>query len=274
MNKKIALLVIDPQNDFCDIPERERNDFAPALPVAGADADMKRLAAFIERAGAAIGSIHVTLDSHQPVDIAHPAWWVDGRGEAPAPFTLITATDIANGVWRARDASMQQDSLAYAQALEASGRYVLVVWPEHCLIGTWGNNIHSAVKRAIDKWGREQMAQVDYILKGMNPKTEHYSAIRAELPDGNDPSTMPNRSLLQKLSAADTVIVAGEALSHCVANTVRDIANDIGEENIRKLVLLADCASPVTGFEKLGADFLDEMRARGMQSAMSVSLAI
>ena len=44
----IQLLAIDPQNDFCDLPAAYRpTGHAPSLPVAGAHADMQRLAAFI-----------------------------------------------------------------------------------------------------------------------------------------------------------------------------------------------------------------------------------
>ena len=64
----IQLLLIDPQNDFCDIP-------GAALPVVGANEDMNRLAAFIDRVGGSLSAIHVTLDAHHPVDIAHPSWW-------------------------------------------------------------------------------------------------------------------------------------------------------------------------------------------------------
>lgn len=65
------------------------------------------------------------------------------------------------------------------------------------------------------------------------------------------------------------VIVAGEALSHCVANTVRDIAHSFGEDNIRKLVLLTDCSSSVGGFEQLGQDYVTEKCARGMKTTHS-----
>jgi len=265
----IALLAIDPQNDFCDIPRHELGSYKPALPVAGADADMKRLAAFIDRIGAAIDRIHVTLDSHQPIDIAHPSWWLDENGASPAPFTVITSRDLSAGSWRTSNPAMQEKSLRYTEALEASGRFALVVWPEHCLMGSWGNNIHSAVKQSMDKWARGRMKQVGYVSKGMNPGTEHYSAIRAEVPDDDDPATMLNVSLLQELAAADIILVAGEALSHCVANTVRDIADHIGEANIGKLVLLDDCTSSVGGFEELGRDFLAELTARGMRIARS-----
>jgi nicotinic acid phosphoribosyltransferase len=59
----IQLVVIDPQNDFCDLP-------GAALPVTGANADMERLAKFITRAGKKLEDIHVTLDSHRFIDIA------------------------------------------------------------------------------------------------------------------------------------------------------------------------------------------------------------
>jgi nicotinamidase/pyrazinamidase len=132
---------------------------------------------------------------------------------------------------------------------------MLVSWPEHCLIGSWGHNVHAAVKKALDRWARSKLELVDFVTKGSNPLTEHYSAVQAEVPDPNDPSTMLNGRLIKTLSEADMVAIAGEALSHCVANTVRDIAKNFGEDNIKKLVVLTDCTSSVAGFEDLGARF-------------------
>lgn len=274
---KVQLLIIDPQNDFCDIPVAGQpadpfnaaRNLAPALPVTGADQDMKRLAAFVDRVGDTLCAIHVTLDSHNPVDIAHPTWWTNDKGQAPAPFTVITAKDVAAGLWRSRNALLQERSRQYVEQLDAARRYALVVWPEHCLIGHWGHNMHAAVAQSLNAWARNQLAVVNYVTKGANPFTEHYSAVQAEVPDPSDPGTQLNSNLIRTLSDADVVIVAGEALSHCVANTVRDIASNVGEDNIRKLVLLTDCCSSVGGFEQLGADFVDEMRARGMQTACS-----
>jgi nicotinamidase/pyrazinamidase len=280
--QNVRLLLIDPQNDFCDIPEDElpmlphgtaagipRAPARPALAVAGADADMKRLADLIARIGPSLSGIHVTLDSHHAVDIAHPAWWRDADGASPRPFTVITAADIVRGAWQAREPRLQAHSRAYVEALEAEGRYQLVVWPEHCLLGTWGHNIHAAVNAALDDWTRRNLRQVDFIVKGLNPKTEHYSAVRAEVPDPDDPSTLPNRRLADSLADADVIMVAGEALSHCVANTVRDLAELLGDDGVGKLVLLTDCTSPVGGFEGVGADFVRDLTARGMRTALS-----
>ena len=63
--KRVHLLIIDPQHDFCDK--------SGALFVQGADEDMKvRLPKMITRLGAKLDDIHVTLDCHHLIDVAHP----------------------------------------------------------------------------------------------------------------------------------------------------------------------------------------------------------
>ncbi len=276
MNKKTILVVIDPQNDFCDIPEQELPRDAqgnilvkPALAVPGATADMKRLAELVRKAGRKFADIQVTLDSHNPVDIAHKTWFVDAQGNHPNEFTLISSKDMETGVWRTTNPAAQAYTLEYVRALEANNRYLLCIWPEHCLIGSWGHNIYGELKQELDAWARNRLATVGFVTKGSNPKTEHYSAVQAEVPDPADASTQINSDWLRILADADEVLIAGEALSHCVANTVRDIANNFGSENVKKLTLLVDCASSVGGFEAQGQAFVDEMVARGMRTAKS-----
>ena len=269
------LLVIDPQNDFCDLPVGRSTDAPhdlattprPALPVPGADADMRRLAALIDRIGPGLAGIEVSLDSHHPMDIAHPGWWLDASGRAPEPFTVIGADDVAVGRWRTRDPAVAQRSLDYVRRLQEQGRYALVVWPEHCLIGHWGHNLHAAVAESLDRWSRARGKTVDFVFKGINPFTEHYSALRAEVPDPADPATLANAGLLERLAAADRVLVAGEALSHCVASTVRDLADALGPAWLSRVVLLDDASSPVAGFEALGQSFVADIRSRGARTA-------
>ena len=264
MVPKIHLLLIDPQNDFCDIP-------GAALPVAGADADMKRLAAFIRRTQKKLHSVHVTLDSHNPIDVGHPGWHINSKGESPSPFTPMPASAYESGLWRARNPREQARTLAYLKEVETRGRHVPMVWPEHCLIGSWGHNIHADVQAELHNWARAKCDTVNHVTKGSNPRVEHYSAIQAEVPDVDDSTTTLNTDLIRALSEADVLVVAGEALSHCVAWTVRDIATNFGDENIKKLVLLTDCTSSVGGFEAMGKSFVDEMVARGMKTATSTS---
>lgn len=276
MSQKIHLLIIDPQNDFCDIPTTDlpinpltSSVITPALPVSGAHQDMIRLAALIDRIGNKLYDIHVTMDSHNPIDIAHPCWWRNEQGALPSPLTIISLEDVRNGTWRARNPLAQEHSMKYVESLQSNDRYQLCIWPEHCLIGQWGHNVHASVANSLNNWARTRMEVVDYVTKGSNALTEHYSAVQAEVPDTSDPSTMLNSRLIQTLSNADIIVIAGEALSHCVASTVRDIADNFGEENIKKLVLLTDCASSVTGCEAMGTQFIEDMKRRGMQTALS-----
>ncbi len=253
------LLIIDPQIDFCD-PKG-------ALFVAGADKDMTRLAAMVWRLAPKLDDIHVTLDSHHFVDIAHPIFWKDGNGQPPAPFTIISAIDVETGHWTTAQPGMYRRALAYVQTLEKNGRYPLCIWPPHCLIGSTGHAVVPELFAALQDW-EKRFAMVDYVTKGSNPFTEHYSAIQADVPDPADPGTQINTALLQTLMRADLIAVAGEAGSHCLANTVRDIANNFGDDRlVSKIVLLTDATSPVTGFDSFQDDFLREMTGRGMKMA-------
>lgn len=261
---KIHLLVIDPQNDFCDIP-------GATLPVSGANEDMKRLAAMIERVGPKLADIHVTMDSHRLIDIAHPVWWMNQNGDQPAPFTIISADDIENGIWTTRNPGFRKRTLEYARQLEATvGKYQICVWPPHCLIGTWGHNVQTDLDEALQRWSDKEFAMVDYVTKGSNPWTEHYGALMAEVPDPSDPSTALNTDFLAMLAEVDIVVVAGEALSHCVKVTVTQIADNIGEEHIKKFHILTDCSSSVSAvpngpdFPAIAQSWLKEMEARGM----------
>jgi nicotinamidase-related amidase len=109
------------------------------------------------------------------------------------------------------------------------------------------------------------------VTKGSNPWTEHYSAVQADVPDPADVTTQLNTGLIKTLEEADIILVAGEAGSHCLANTVRDIANNFGDASyVGKLVLLEDATSPVPTFDKFQDDFVAEMTAKGMQLSTTV----
>lgn len=274
MSRPITLLIIDPQNDFCDLPADwlARDPLSgqvqtPALPVAGAHADMLRLASLIDQGGSAVSQIVLTLDSHRRYDIAHPDFWASGAGEAVGPFTTITAAQVRAGAFRPRDPLALARTLAYLDALEQAGRYTLMVWPVHCEIGSWGHNVHAAVQAACGRWERTSLRAVQTLTKGRNPWTEHYSAVQAEVPDADDPDTQLNRALIARLDEAERILVAGEASSHCVKATVEHIAEHLPSGRIDKLLLLSDAMSPVTGFEAQGQAFLDDMRRRGAQVA-------
>ena len=222
MNAKVQLLIVDPQNDFCDLPPTycptdpmSGIALAPALPVTGAHEDMRRLARFIRAARQGLTDIAVTLDSHHRIDIAHPTFWRSGGGEPVASFTSIRAHQVRSGAFTPRDSAALPRTLAYLDELEARGRYALMVWPVHCEIGSWGHNVHWDVRMAYSAWEEATLRVVEAINKGANPWTEHYSALIAEVTDANDPQTQLNKAWIDKLNEADLLLIAGEAGSHC-----------------------------------------------------------
>jgi nicotinamidase-related amidase len=265
--RSIHLLIIDPQNDFCD-PNG-------SLYVDGAEKDMDRLAVMISRLKDKLDDIHVTLDSHRNFDVAHPIYWQDSNGSAPAPFTVIKAGDLKKGSWNTSLPHLYDRTLSYLEALEQGNRYDLMVWPPHCLIGSGGHNSNPKVLDALFEWESHPGNMVDVVTKGSNPFTEHYSAIQAEVPDPNDTTTQINTALIKTLMEADEVLIAGEALSHCLKSTVEDIANNFGDNSyIAKMTLLTDCSSPVAGFEKQSKDFVANLTSRGMRIGTSDSYLI
>ncbi len=280
MKQQIQLLVIDPQNDFCDVPAAYQPidpltgaAIAPALPVAGAHADMRRTAALIRAGGLALGGITITLDSHHRVDIAHPTFWFQADGRPVAPFTTITASQVRAGEFAPRDPAALPRALAYLDELEQRGRYTLMVWPVHCEIGTWGHDVHADVRAAYNAWEEATLRGVRKVSKGENPWTEHYSAIEAEVPDSADPDTQLNAALLADLDRADVLLIAGEAGSHCVRATTEHIVANLPSAHPERVVLLTDCMSPVGGFEAQQAAFLEQMRALGVRLMTSAEAA-
>lgn len=260
------LLIIDPQNDFLDIE-------GAALPVPGARADMDHLAGWLSAHAAQVRKVTVTLDSHASVGVERTTFWLRADGSPVAPFTVITADQLEQGMYRPRHASVRDEALAYLRALEAGSQRQLVVWPVHCVVGNWGHNIHTGLSDAIAAWELQTGRTCRKVLKGLNPLTEQYSAFKAEVPRPDDASTWLNKPLAQSLyEDGATLLIAGEALSHCVAASVADLMNELPSQALQNMALLTDAMSPVPGFEAAGEAFLAQARAAGIQISSTRAL--
>merc|ERR1712167_374033 len=112
----------------------------------------------------------------------------------------------------------------------------------------------------------------------MGNLTEMYSALSAEVQLENDPATLYNFELQEKLLPAankdERLLVCGQALSHCVNYTVRDLVQQgkmaamLGDPSrkqeadliLQKVHLLQDGSHSVMGFEAVGEAFVQEMK--------------
>jgi len=245
------LLVIDMQNDFCQ-PDG-------SLYVNGAENDVARLEKFISTHEDRIDHIIMTQDNHQVIDISHPGFWEDQVGNPPAPFTIIKTENVLSGAWRPR--FRKEEAIDYIKNLEIQGEFPHVIWPEHCIIGSYGAAIVKEVMEPVKRWARKGHF-FDLIIKGTNPLTEHFGALMANVPIEGSPETQLNTELVRKLQIYDKILIAGEARSHCVAATIKQLLNIDGFA--AKLVILEDCMSDVTGFETLALPIYENAKNAGV----------
>lgn len=286
--KRVDLFVIDGQNDFLasgNEPDNWPTPFggkrAGALYVTGADQEALNLAAMIKRLGSRISKIHATLDSHHHNDGSHNTSWKMQDGSSPPPFTQVSHQDVldqkyvprfAIAMWQGKVVPSFKWAQEYTKALEQNGRATLTLWPVHCEINTWGSAIYHPLKEAYDGWVTEHSNWINYITKGEFPFSEHYSGLRADVPDPSRPDTQLNIPVINDASEAEVIVWSGWAGSHCLRWTALDAINHFGSGSndfIRKSVFLKDASAPVpnppgmTLFSDWYDQFLDEVDKRG-----------
>lgn len=256
--KRVCLVIVDCQNTFC-IPEFEL--FVGGRSGKGAVEDNVRLCEFIYRNLGVITEIVPTLDTHTAMQIFHPVFWVNQAGEHPKPHTVISLEDVEQGAWRANpdvapsvlhgDAkTLQRHAVHYVRKLTERGKYPLMVWPYHSVLGGIGHALVSSVEEALFFHCLARKSQTRFEIKGDNPCTEHYSVLYPEVREGADgePLLQKEGGLLIGLLSFDAVIIAGQAKSHCVAWTIDDLLTEVKARNpklVEKVYLLEDCTSPV-----------------------------
>lgn len=259
--RRVLLLLVDPQVDFVHADG--------ALSVPGAVDDTRRVIEWLYTQLDSVTDIAVSLDSHGPLHIFYPGWWVDGAGDHPAPMTPITAAEVKAGAWQ----PVYEDdwSREYVHTLETQAKKTLMIWPYHTLLGTPGHAITPALYEAITFHSEARQAQPTYLVKGRIPKTEHYSIFEPEVKTTDHPEGAPNTALLERLASYDLIYVAGQAKSHCVLETVGSIVN-YGPQApglIEKLRLLNDCMSsvahPEIDFEAIANHQFDKFETMGLR---------
>jgi nicotinamidase-related amidase len=96
--------------------------------------------------------------------------------------------------------------------------------------------------------------------KGEELNTEYYSVFGPVVKVGYNGNVLVRKPSItvSDLDDFDIIIVAGEALSHCVGSSLHDM---IDARLGKKIYLLQDCTSNVTGFEEQGKKYLELLKA-------------
>ncbi len=247
--ERVLFLGIDVQQDFMD---------HGALGVPGAHGDVERMTRFIYDYMEKISNIAVSMDTHTPHQIFHPCWWIDENGEHPAPYTVITLQDLDQGKYRAL--INPQASREYVKHLEQDAKKALCVWTYHCIQGTTGAALENQFANMVYFHSVAKKAVVQRLVKGQDPMSEMYGIIRPEY----DTKGYMNLDFLNKLERFDKVIIAGEAKSHCVLESMKQILEyyETRPEVTEKVYVLEDCMSSIPGYEDMADQAFEEFRRR------------
>lgn len=266
---RVAAFGIDAQIGFCTP--------GVSLFVPGAVEDAQRTLDWLYRNLDQITQLHFSLDTHRIFQVSHPAWWVDDDGKHPPPFMPITKKDVECGRWR--PVMQPAESLEYVEKLEATGKYVLTIWPYHTLLGGVSHALVPALMEASMFHSLLRSSQAHFETKGSHAVTENYSVLSPEVRElaGHSVGTF-NAAFFEMLMAFDRVYVFGQAKSHCVLSTLRDLQEHIAQVDpklMRKVYVLEDATSPVPApaldplpprldFPRIAEQAFAELRGAGM----------
>jgi nicotinamidase-related amidase len=267
---RIAAFGIDAQIGFCTP--------GASLFVPGAVEDTQRTLAWLYKNLDRITQLHFSLDTHRVFQIFHPAWWIDDDGKHPAPFTPITTKDVREGRWK--PVMHPAECLEYVKKLEASGKYVLTIWPYHTLLGGVSHALVPALEEAAIFHSLVRSSQTHFETKGTHAMTENYSVLAPEVRElgGQSVGTF-NAAFFKMLLDFDRIYVFGQAKSHCVLSTLRDMQEHIAQIDpalMQKVYILEDATSPVPAppidplpatldFPRIAEKAFAELAAAGMK---------
>ncbi len=267
--EKVALVLVDYQHDFVDP--------TGTLYVPGSQDDVARLLTWFYANAHKISSVYASLDTHIPFQIFYSSWWKNPKtGEHPQPFTAITEEDVASKEWV--PALEPEWSVRYVHALKQGAKKDLMIWPYHTMEGTLGHMLVAPLSEAIAWYSAARDTQPTYIVKGLTPRTEFYGIFGAEIPDPAVPDSGLNVTLLDAVMKHDKVYIAGEAKSHCVLETERQLVSRFANqpELMKRLYFLRDCTSsvkhPAIDFDALAEEELENMERLGVRMALSTDL--
>jgi nicotinamidase/pyrazinamidase len=126
------------------------------------------------------------------------------------------------------------------------------IWPVHCVAGTWGAELHSAVDAAA-------AGTAARIRKGANGE-DGYSGFTMRDPQTGETTPTELEGLLRE-AGVERVVVCGLATDYCVKATALD-ARRLGFET----AVLIDAIRPVDVAEGDGDRAIEEMTAAGVHS--------
>lgn len=283
---KIVALGIDQQKDFT---HPQGSLYVGGRSGRGGIEDTARSAAWRYRYLHRITADVSTMDTHFAQQIFTRSMLVDRDGNPVSMFKEVPTELVLKGEVRINPAVVswlcngnydwaQKQLLHYCRELEKKGKYVLLAWPFHCVLGSPGHALAGVLFEAKMFHAFVRGAQSDCEVKGGNPLTENYSILSPEVLTRHDgkPLAQRNTGFIKKLLSFDAIVIDGQAASHCVLSSIDDLLTDILQQDpslAKKVYIMEDCMSavktPFRDYTPEAEAALDKFRNAGMNVVRS-----
>lgn len=208
------LLVIDPQNDFVD-PRG-------SLYVNGAEKVIEDLAKYIKEEDQKYDHLVCTQDTHRRIHISLQNGWT----HKPAPGSVVVKKVADNLELTAKDLPLTY----FGEGVN--------IWPDHCIIGTWGHCFPDTLVDAFSDWEIKKGRGVFYQRKGEDCGYEAFSALTKEFMTGVKPEWRKWENL--------SIDICGFCKDICVAETVKDLVIRGGEKDVTLIDHLCATLDPAS----------------------------
>jgi nicotinamidase-related amidase len=231
---RTVVLAIDFSNDF----------ISGSLPVAGSTDDIHRFTNWLHEEMEGVTKIVPVFDTHTVNQVFFAGRFINDKGEHPKPFTEIFPADLADRKWIPTQRSSQ--TYDYSYGLERTGKKPIKIWPYHCIQGTFGCAFENQLNNMINYIAAARKFNIDNVVKGLDPDTEHYGIFRPEF--CKDERADTNMALLASLEFYDRIVIAGQAMDICVEETIKqaiDLYTKFNPEMLSKIYVLTDCMSTI-----------------------------
>ena len=283
--QRILLIGIDWQNDFV-LPDKSLvKDGEPygSLSVPGAKGDIERWTRFIYDNFEKITRIMLSIDTHYPNQIFHRMMWREELSNPVPAYTLITPKDLKDGKYKFVGGNPRK-AIDVVEYLESKGKGGVFIWPDHCITGTFGWNLETQLMQMVAFHSACRNVDPIYVFKGTDRYSEMYGILEPEY----NPNRIVTKIILDALASFDQasgnvkqmkwdkIIIGGEAGSHCLLESTRQILSRFNNhpEIINRVYILEDCTSPVAGFEKQMNDAFDDFKKQGANIVKSTDLKL
>jgi nicotinamidase-related amidase len=214
---------------------------------------MINLISFIHNKLKKIDRIKVSLDTHSYNQIFYKSWWQDTNGNHPDYFTIINKNSKFKPIFH------EKHSIDYINYLEKTNKE-LIIWPYHCILGTYGHNIEPNLENILSYFSLVTKKKVEKITKGSNPLSEMYGIFKDEFSSEN---TTMDSILAKAYGKYENIIIAGEAKSHCVLETVKQLCEFYKFKDFNSTIfILEDCTSSINGYEEKTNEEFNKLKSK------------